>query len=106
MNISILQFSTIYHKINDVNNDLAMSQIIVGIIGIPLGFVMLKYTVQIKDFVGSIDWAEKHLGSGGTYTLLKIIAILVSLLSFLYMVGTLQLMIGNFFAPLSGGNRI
>ena len=83
-----------------------MEQIIVGIIGIPLGFVMLKYTTQIKDFVGNIDWAEKHLGSGGTYTLLKIIAVLVSVLSFLYMVGSLQLMIVSFFGPLSGNNKI
>jgi hypothetical protein len=78
-----------------------MDQILVGIIGIPLGFVMLKYNIQLKDFIGNIEWAERHLGSGGTYTLLKFIAILISVLSFLYMVGSLQVMIGNFFGPLS-----
>lgn len=81
-----------------------MSQILVGIIGIPLGFVMLKYNMQLKDFVGNIAWAEKHLGSGGTYSFLKFISILVSVLSFLYMTGTLQGAIGSFFAPLSGAN--
>jgi len=78
-----------------------MGQILVGIIGIPLGVLMLKYNKQIKDFVGDIGWAEKHIGSGGTYFFLKIISLLISVLSFLYMVGTLQSVLGSFFAPIT-----
>jgi len=78
-----------------------MNQILVGILGIPLGIIMLKYNKQVKDFVGDISWAEKHIGSGGTYFFLKMISLLISILSFLYMTGTLQGWLGSFFAPIT-----
>jgi len=78
-------------------------RILVGLIGIPAGILILKYTMFIKEnFIGDIDWAEKHLGRGGTYTLIKIIGVIISILCFLYMVGSLQTMMYDFFAPISG----
>ena len=65
-------------------------RIIVGLVGIPLGFLIIYYRKQIKDITGSFTWAETYLGAGGTYNALVLIGFLMSVLSFLYMVGTLQ----------------
>ncbi|MEK7652197.1 MAG: hypothetical protein AAB351_03310 [Patescibacteria group bacterium] len=42
-----------------------------AILVIILGVLMMKYTVQITNFTGKLDFAEKYLGAGtaaGTYT--------------------------------------
>ncbi len=81
-----------------------MDQILVGLIGIPAGFLMLKYNYELKQFIGDIDWIEAKFGSGSTYSFLKIMGILTIIVCFLYMVGTLQVMLGDFFAPISPKN--
>jgi di/tricarboxylate transporter len=74
---------------------------LVGLVGIPLGFVIIVYRERIKQFTGDISWAEKHLGSGGSYTAILLFGLLVTFGSFLFMTGTLQLffesVFGNFF---------
>lgn len=45
-----------------------------------VGVLILKYTESIVSFVGHSDWADRYLGfggGGGTYTMWKIIGILV-----------------------------
>lgn len=63
---------------------------IVGIIGILIGFAILKYREPIRDFLGNIGFAEEYLGQGGTWTFISAMGILVPVLSVLYMFGTLQ----------------
>lgn len=65
-------------------------RLLVGLIGIPLGFIMIYFRKQIHDFTGDFDWAENHLGGGGTFTALALIGMAVSILSLMYMLGTLQ----------------
>ena len=67
-----------------------MDRIIVFVIGLPLGILMMIYRNQLKEITGDIEWAERNLGSGGTYTLLLFIGLLVSILSVMYAFGTLQ----------------
>lgn len=78
-----------------------MDRFLAAIIGLPLALIMLKYRRQIKDFTGDIGFAEHYLGSGGTNTLIVLIAILVFVLSTMYALGTLQAIIqgvlGGFF---------
>lgn len=78
-----------------------MDRFLAAIIGLPLALIMLKYRRQIKDFTGDIAFAERYLGSGGTNTLIVLIAILVFVLSTMYALGTLQAIIqgvlGGFF---------
>lgn len=78
-------------------------QIIQGIIGIIIGFLMIKYAYPIRQFTGAIGWAEKVFGMGGTGSAIKAIGVLVIILSFLWMTGTLgdalQGLLGRFFAP-------
>jgi hypothetical protein len=45
-----------------------------------IGVLILKYTERIVDTVGHSDWADRYLGfggGGGTYTMWKIIGLLV-----------------------------
>ena len=67
-----------------------MSKIITGLFGIAFGIFVLIHFKNVKDFFGDIAWAERHFGSGGTYTLIKLIGIGISVFSFLYMTGTLE----------------
>ena len=57
------------------------------IIGIPAGFLMLRYYRKIGDFVGSIAFAEKYLGAGGTYSFIRILAIFIIIFCFAYPIG-------------------
>lgn len=74
---------------------------LVGIIGIPLGFVIIYYRERIKRFTGDFAWAEKHLGPGGTYTAIFLFGVAVFLGALMYMLGTLQVLwestLGRFF---------
>ena len=61
-----------------------MDRFLIGIIGIPLSFVMIYYRRQIKDFVGEISFAEKFFGMGGTHTMILLLGLLVFVLSLMY----------------------
>lgn len=67
-----------------------MDRILVGLLGIPLGVLIIIYRYQIKQFTGDMDFAEKYLGYGGTYTFLILLGILVSVFATMYAFGTLQ----------------
>jgi len=70
---------------------------IIGIIGVAAGIYYLKYSFQIANFTGSIGFAERYLGSGGTYLLHKIIGLLIIVISVLYAFGGLQSIAGKIF---------
>jgi hypothetical protein len=65
-----------------------------GIIGIGIGFVVIKYSFQLVQFFGHIPWAERHMGGGGTYMLYKITGLIVIALSMLYMFNGLGFLTG------------
>ena len=43
---------------------------------IPVGVLIIIYTDKIVDFIGDVDFAEKILGVGGTYTFMKLFALI------------------------------
>ena len=53
---------------------------------IGLGFVCVRYSKWITDNTMRFDFAEKFLGSGGTYNAWKIIGVLVIAFSFYYLI--------------------
>ena len=65
-------------------------QIIQGIAGMVLGFLVIVFRARIKDFTGSIGFAERYLGVGGTWTFLLILGILLFVLSLMWATGALQ----------------
>ena len=71
-----------------------IKQIIFGIIGIALGFVFIWQNRYIVDHLtGRNNWAESALGGAGTYSLIKIIGLILIFISLLYMTGFLNIMI-------------
>lgn len=67
------------------------SQIFFGIIGIALGFVFIWQNRYIVDsLTGRNAWAEDKFGGAGTYTLIKLIGIIIMIVSLFYLTGTLE----------------
>ncbi len=62
-----------------------------GIIGILVGFLLIKYSIALTDMFGSVAWAERNLrgGMAGTYTLYRIVGMVFIVLSMLYIFGGL-----------------
>jgi len=70
-------------------------QFILGPLVILLGLAMMRYTVQITNFTGRIDWAEQYLGPGtaaGTYTLWRLVGLGILILGALWLFGLLSLL--------------
>lgn len=57
-----------------------------------LGILCMKYTVQITNFTGKIDFAEKYLRTGlaGTYTWWRLFGLALCIMSVLWMLGKLN----------------
>lgn len=64
-----------------------MFRILVGLIGIPVGYYILRYKDRVVMTVGKMEWAERYLGAGGTYNAWVVIGMAVIAGSFLYMFG-------------------
>lgn len=62
-----------------------------GFVWVVIGTLVIKYSFQITNLFGKIGWAENHLSSGlgGTYTLYKLIGVVIIILAMLYMFGGL-----------------
>ncbi|MBM2820909.1 MAG: hypothetical protein HW405_669 [Candidatus Berkelbacteria bacterium] len=50
-----------------------------------IAVLILKYTEPIVRMVGKMEWAERYLGAGGTYSAWKLIAILLIVGSLVYL---------------------
>lgn len=78
-------------------------QILGGLIGAILSILLIIYRVPVQRFMGNIAWAENHLGSGGTFTLLLLIGVFGFFVSLMIMTGTFDLLLGGFVGKLFGG---
>ncbi|MBU1089498.1 hypothetical protein KKF38_01740 [Patescibacteria group bacterium] len=72
-------------------------KIIWSAIFIAAGLSLVVYTKRVKDFTGSFDFAEKWFGGGGTYTFLKLFGIVIIIGSFLWLTGTFDRILPDFF---------
>jgi hypothetical protein len=74
--------------------------IVWGLVWIGIGFLLIKYSYQIVQNFGRIGWAERNLGGGmgGTYTLWKIVGVLVICIGFINIFGGIDFLV----APLTG----
>ena len=75
---------------------------IIGILGFIGGLAVVVYRERVKRFIGDIAWFEKNLGPGGTYTGLLFIGLGTSILSVLFMTGTMQEMLKKLLGPIFG----
>ena len=60
-------------------------KILVFLICVGVGILILKYTEPIVRMVGKMRLAENRLGIGGTYTVWKLIAVLLIFGSLVYL---------------------
>jgi hypothetical protein len=67
-----------------------MDRILIGIIGIPLGFVIVYYKRKLYEIIGPVGWFEKYAGPGSSDTFYFLIGFLCFILSLMYATGTLQ----------------
>lgn len=70
-----------------------MLKILAILVGVPLGMAIIKYRERVETWTGPVLFAEEKLGSGGTYTLIAIIGVLVVGLSIFYAVGALDILL-------------
>jgi len=65
------------------------------------GLALIRYRERVQSFTGSIGFAEKYLGPGGTYSFYLLLGIATCVGSILYLTGTLDGLlegtIGRFF---------
>lgn len=73
-----------------------------GLIGIVIGVLIIWKTFPLVNMFGKISWAEQHLGSGGTYTLYKLVGLLVVLLSAMHLFGILDIFLSPFESVFGG----
>jgi len=55
-----------------------------------VGVLILRYNEPIVRMVGKSSFAEKYLGMGGTYTMWKLIAVVIMIVGYLYVMGMIQ----------------
>jgi len=79
-----------------------MDRYLVLIAGITTAFLLLKYRVQLKHFMGDVAWAQKIFGGGGTYTLIMILAFVAFFGSLMYFFGTFQAILHDYLGPFFG----
>ncbi len=79
-----------------------MNKLLSLFLGLPIAILLIKYRRNVGDFIGPVDFAERYLGSGGTYSLVIIIAFMVFVLSLMYAFGTFQEIFGGMATPFTG----
>lgn len=70
--------------------------IVGGIVGIIIGYLLIRYSVSITEMFGRVDWAEEHLRGGlaGTYSLYRLVGLIFIILSLLYIFGAVGFITG------------
>lgn len=75
-----------------------MDKVLAILIGWPVAFLIFRYRWQLKQFIGDVQFAEKHI-PGGTNNLILLFGFAVFLGSLMYAVGTLQSLVETFAGP-------
>ena len=70
-------------------------RIFLGLLGCTLSILLIVYRGPIKHFIGQIEWAERRLGPGGTYTILLLAALFGFIFSLMYMTNSFDVLFGG-----------
>lgn len=65
-------------------------RLITFIVMLIAGIAIIKNTVPLVRMIGHSNWAERHLGAGGSYTMWTLIGIGIILVGFLYLMGVVD----------------
>ncbi len=64
-------------------------RILILIISIIIGIVFIKYSYQMVKIIGHIRWAEDKLGTASSYTVWKLIGMIIIALGAMYGFGVI-----------------
>jgi hypothetical protein len=81
-------------------------RILIGLLVSLGGFLMVYKTQFILDMVGYVDWAEKHLGQGGSRLFYKLLGTVIILIGFLVITNLYDMVIGGFILGVFGGRPL
>ncbi|MBI4022653.1 hypothetical protein HY375_00600 [Candidatus Berkelbacteria bacterium] len=71
---------------------MVLARLLVFLLTFAGGLAILRYTEPIvRTFGMQFDWADKVFGAGGTYTAVKLFALLLMFFGFLYLIGQVDL---------------
>jgi hypothetical protein len=73
------------------------------LISLAVGIPMLLKTDRLVRITGNVGWAERNLGGAGTYTLYKLVAVLIIILGMMYLTGSFEKIFGGLFGSVFGG---
>jgi len=78
-----------------------LGEFLVGLCFFGAGLVMVIYARKVVDWFGTSATFERYLGSGGTYTGLRLVGVLFILIGLLLIIGRMDDIIRNFVAIFS-----
>lgn len=67
---------------------------LLSLFGLIAPYFIVKHRDKIVEMTGTFGWAEKYLGTGGTYTAIVIFAIFLFIFSLLYITGNESALFG------------
>lgn len=79
-----------------------VARILIGILVAIGGYLMVWKTQFFLEALGTVDWAERNLGAGGSRMLYKLIGIVIILIGFLAITNLYDMVIGGIVASLFG----
>ena len=68
-----------------------LRRLLISFIVFLIGLILLVYSYKVVQKIGYNDWAESHLGGGGTYLLVKIIGMIAMIIALLLLIGLIPL---------------
>lgn len=73
-----------------------IGRIIIGLLVCGLGWLMVWKTQWFLDMLGFVDWAEQHLGSGGTRLFYKLLGTFIIIIGFIVITNLWDELVGGF----------
>ncbi|RJO60514.1 hypothetical protein C4544_04900 [candidate division WS5 bacterium] len=64
---------------------------IISTIGILVGLLLIVKSYAVVHKIGRNNWAEEHLGGGGSYSLVKLIGMILIVISVLLILGVIKI---------------
>jgi len=79
---------------------MVIANILLGLILIGVGIVLLKFNFRVSNMFSHNNVFERYMGSGATYFVMQVAAVLVIIVGFLLMSGLLDNLMGFLLSPL------
>ena len=75
-----------------------MSRFFLALLIFGLGFALMKYSYNVMQFFGRLEWAESTLGGGGTFTFYKLLGLFFMIGALFHLFGVWPILL----SPLTG----